>query len=81
MMYEFGVNVTGVDFEAFAERLYESGGDDATVCLQAGQVVAWFSREAASLSEAVATAIQNVMGAGATVLSIEMEEPTADAAG
>lgn len=71
--FEFSIIASGVDPEAedFGDRFYEAGCDDALVAYQKGHVILDFAREAKSIDEAVASAIENVRAAGAAVDRIE----------
>lgn len=72
-MYEFSIIASGLDPSAddFEQRFYDSGCDDALVSFQKGHIIVDFAREAPSIDEAISSAIQNVMTAGATVDRIE----------
>jgi predicted DNA-binding transcriptional regulator AlpA len=72
-VHEFCVVASGLDPTAddFESRFYEAGCDDATISFQRGHVIADFSREATSVEEAVASAIEGVVAAGARVERIE----------
>lgn len=71
--FEFTVIASGLDpaAEDFFDRFYAAGCDDATVAFQNGRIVADFTREAASLAEAIASAVAAVKKAGAKVERIE----------
>jgi len=73
--YAFDVvlkDVTAVSDEQ-ADALYASGCDDGTPVACAG--VAWihFDREAASLEEAIRSAVTQVQAAGLAVAKVELE--------
>lgn len=72
-VFEFTVVASGLDHEAddFEDRFFEAGCDDATIAFQRGAVMLHFAREAASMEEAVASAIKAVRKAGARVERIE----------
>jgi hypothetical protein len=63
-----GLDPQADDFEA---RFYEAGCDDATVSFQNGHILLDFSREADSISEAIASAVANAAAAGALVERVE----------
>lgn len=71
--YEFSIIATGLDpaDDDFADRFFEAGCDDALVGFQRGVIVADFVREAEALEDAIASAIEAVCSAGATVLRVE----------
>jgi hypothetical protein len=71
--FEFVVIASGLDPEDddFFDRFYEAGCDDATIAFQKGHIIADFAREAASLEDAIASAIADVKKAGATVDRVE----------
>ena len=71
--YEFSIIASGLDPDAddFADRFYDAGCDDATVSFQKGHIIIDFAREAGSISDAVASAIDNVHAAGVKVDRIE----------
>lgn len=71
--YEFTIIAAGVDPQAedFEARFYDAGCDDALVSFQKGHVLVDFAREAESLEEAIASAIENIRQAGATVERVE----------
>ncbi len=47
-----------------ADALYEAGCDDATVSMRSGRVYLSFDREAASMREALLSAVRDVRKAG-----------------
>ena len=71
--YEFSIVASGLDPKApdFEGRFYDAGCDDALVSFQKGQIIVDFGREASSFAEAIATAIDDVQRAGASVERIE----------
>ena len=71
--FEFSIIASGVDPEAeyFGDRFYDAGCDDALVAFQKGHTIIDFAREADSLAEAIASAVENVVAAGAIVDRIE----------
>ena len=73
--YEFDVILKGVseaDDEP-ADALFNAGCDDGTLASRDG--VAWihFDREAASLEEAIRSAVSQVQSAGLTVSKVELD--------
>ncbi|WP_242120528.1 helix-turn-helix transcriptional regulator [Sphingomonas lacusdianchii] len=72
-MHEFTIIANGLDprSEDFEARFYNAGCDDALVSFQKGHILIDFSREAESLEDAIASAIENVRGAGANVERVE----------
>ena len=70
--FEFAIIADGVDIdnEAFEDRFFEAGCDDALLMIVKGNVILEFTREAANVAEAVATAIRDVHRAGARVKRI-----------
>lgn len=79
--WEFTVVLADVDemTEELANALYEAGCDDATVGSSCGIATVDFSRESASLEEAIRSAIAAIQRAGCRVerVQIEHEELTA----
>lgn len=71
--YEFAIVASGLDpqDEDFEARFYRAGCDDATISFQRGRIIADFAREAGSPEDAVVSAIEDVMKAGATVERVE----------
>jgi hypothetical protein len=71
--YEFAIIASGLDRndDDFETRFFEAGCDDATVAFQKGHIILDFAREAESIEEAIASAIENVAAAGATVDRVE----------
>jgi transcriptional regulator with XRE-family HTH domain len=71
--HEFTIIASGLDPEAedFADRFFEAGCDDATLSFQKGVIILEFTREAVSISKAVASAYADVRHAGASVDRIE----------
>lgn len=67
--YQFSVIASGVDHDAddFEDRFYEAGCDDALVAFQTGHIIVDFAREANSIEEAIASAIENIRSIGASV--------------
>jgi len=71
--FEFSVIASGLDpgRDDFFDRFYEAGCDDATVAFQNGHIIVDFAREAATLADAIASAVEAVRKAGAKVERIE----------
>lgn len=71
--FEFAIIASGLDPEAddFFDRFYAAGCDDATIAFQKGHIIADFAREAATLEDAIASAIRDVAKAGAKVERVE----------
>lgn len=71
--YEFSIIASGLDPRAddFESRFYEAGCDDATISFQKGHIIVDFSREAETADIAIASAVKDVIAAGATVEHIE----------
>ncbi|ABD08393.1 conserved hypothetical protein [Rhodopseudomonas palustris HaA2] len=71
--FEFRVIASGLDPDAedFADRFFQAGCDDATISFQRGRIVLDFDRSARSIGEAIASAMESVRKAGATVERIE----------
>ncbi|MEJ8571295.1 hypothetical protein [Microbaculum marinum] len=71
--FEFSIVASGLDPGAddFETRFYDAGCDDATISFQKGHVIVDFAREAASVENAISSAIDNVIAAGATVDRVE----------
>jgi hypothetical protein len=59
------------------DRLFEAGGDDSAPELQDGQTSLHFDRDAATLAEAVASALFTVTVAGLTVIAIQAPDVAA----
>lgn len=79
--WEFTVRLAGVDevSDELANALFEVDCDDGTAGSSRGIATVSFSREAASLEEAIRSAIADVQRAGCHVecVQIEREELTA----
>lgn len=71
--FEFAIIASGLDPQAddFEARFYDAGCDDATVSFQKGHIILDFAREAASMDEAIASALEDVESAGACVERVE----------
>lgn len=74
MKYEFTLILVQPDLtDEEADKLYDAGCDDASILTRDGVTRLQFDRQASSLDEALATAIQNVERAGLAVARIEIE--------
>ena len=73
MEFEFTIIADGLDpqDEGFEALFYDAGCDDALVSFQKGHILVDFAREAASLEEAIASAVEHVMATGATIERVE----------
>jgi predicted DNA-binding transcriptional regulator AlpA len=71
--FEFSIIASGLDPAApdFETRFFDSGCDDATVSFQKGHIIVDFARDAETLDIALASAIENVLTAGAAVDRVE----------
>lgn len=71
--FEFSIIATGLDPAAddFEDRFYEAGCDDALVAFQKGHIIVDFAREAETIEEALASAIEAVTAVGARVERVE----------
>lgn len=73
--YEFTLVLAGVTelTPDVVDALYESGCDDATLCMRLGRMYMTFARSAATLKSAILSAIRNVRQAkvGAEVLRVD----------
>ena len=71
--HEFTIIASGLNpqDDAFEDRFFEAGCDDATLSSQKGVIILEFHREAESFAKAVASAYEDVLRAGATVERIE----------
>lgn len=57
------------------DALFEAGCDDATLSVRSGRLWLTFARTAASLEEAIASALRDVRTAGLNVVAIVTEGP------
>ena len=71
--FEFSIIASGLNPQAddFEQRFYDAGCDDALIAFQKGHIIVDFAREASSVSAAIASAVENVRAAGATVDRVE----------
>ncbi len=74
MKYEFSLILSDAEVtDECADKLYETGCDDASILTRDGITRLQFNREAANLDEALASAIRSVERAGLTVTRVEIE--------
>ena len=74
MKYEFSlVLATGEVTDQDADRLYEAGCDDGSILTRNGITSIQFDRRAASLEEAIQSAVANVESTGFAVARVEIE--------
>jgi hypothetical protein len=59
--------------DSMANALYEAGCDDATVGSSSGVARVSFSREAATLQDAILSAVRDVQQAGCEIARVEIE--------
>ena len=59
--------------DSVTDALYEAGCDDATVGSSCGAARVSFSREAATLQEAIQSAVRDVQQAGCEIARVEIE--------
>jgi hypothetical protein len=71
--FEFSLIVSGLDpdDDAFEDKLFEAGCDDAVVSVVKGCVVLDFTRQEKNLAHAVDSAINDVESTGAKVVRLE----------
>ncbi|HEV2627251.1 MAG TPA: hypothetical protein VGV41_01215 [Pseudolabrys sp.] len=71
--FEFAIIASGLDPNAddFESIFYNNGCDDALVAFQKGHTIIDFARQADSIDEAIASAIENVCATGATIERVE----------
>jgi len=71
-MHEFCIVASGLDpeMENFETRFLNAGCDDATVSFQKAHIIVDFTREAESLEDAIASAVEAVNKAGAKVIRV-----------
>lgn len=64
--FHFTLEVFGADEldESLVDSLYEAGCDDGTICSREARIYISFTREAATLQEAIESAIRDVCKAG-----------------
>lgn len=73
-MFHFTVVLEGLDdiSEELSNRLFEAGCDDASLGCSGGVVSLDFDREAASLAEAIGSAVRNITEAGCLPAQISL---------
>jgi len=71
--FKFAIIASGLDpeDEDFEDLFYEAGCADATVSFQKGVIIVDFNRKAVTFSQAVISACENVISAGAKIERIE----------
>lgn len=71
--YEFTIVASGLDPKSddFEQRFLDAGCDDATISLQKGHIIVDFARESGTAEDAIASAVEAVRAAGATVDRVE----------
>jgi hypothetical protein len=76
-VYEFTLKLAGVDelTVKLEDALFEAGCDDALLHSEGRAVFLDFGREAASLGDAIGSAVKDVEKAGFRVSRIEVKEP------
>ena len=72
-IHTFVVVATGLDHASgdFENRFYDAGCDDACVSFTNGLIHVDFSREAASMDEAIVSATDAVMATGAKIVRVD----------
>jgi hypothetical protein len=74
MKYEFSLILTAGDVtDDEVEKLYESGCDDASILSRGEITMVQFDREAATLDEAIVSAIRDVESGGLMVARVEID--------
>ncbi|RVH50683.1 hypothetical protein CN135_32145 [Sinorhizobium meliloti] len=71
--FQFTIIASGLDPEAedFEDRFFNAGCDDATITFARGAILLEFDRRARNFAHAVASAIDSVRAAGASVERVE----------
>jgi transcriptional regulator with XRE-family HTH domain len=71
--FEFTVIASGLDphSDDFEDRFFAAGCDDATLSFQKGAIILEFARTASSFANAVVSALENVLQAGAKPVHVE----------
>lgn len=71
--FEFSIIASGLDPQAdnFETLFFDAGCEDATISFQKGHIIVDFARDAESLEDAIASAVDNVTKAGAKVDRVE----------
>ncbi len=72
-IHDFSIIASGQDPQAddFETRFYDAGCDDATISFQKGCIIVDFARETETIEDAIASAIADVLAAGAHVDRVE----------
>ena len=74
MKYEFSLILMATDVsDDEVEKLYESGCDDGSILSRGNVTMVQFDREAATLDEALVSAIRDVESAGLKVARVEID--------
>lgn len=74
MKYEFTLILSAPDVtDDEVEKLYESGCDDGSILSRGDITMVQFDRDAATLDQALASAIRDVESAGLTVARVEID--------
>ena len=74
MKYAFSLVLTAADVtDEEADQLYEAGCDDGSILSRGDVTVVQFDRDAATLDDALASAIRDVERAGFQVARVEIE--------
>ncbi len=74
MKYEFSLILTATDVtDDEADKLYQAGCDDGSILSRGEVTLVQFDREAATLDEALVSAIRDVESAGFTVARVEID--------
>jgi len=73
--YEFDVILKDVSetTDEHADALFDAGCDDGTLASRDGTTWVHFDREAASLEEAIRSAVAQVQSAGLTAIKVELD--------
>jgi len=71
--HEFTIIATGLDPQAddFEDRFYAAGCDDAVISFQKGLILIDFAREAEDAAQAIASACNDIVEAGAVIKRVE----------
>lgn len=71
--FEFTIIAAGLDPRSgeLEDQFFEAGCDDATISFQKGVIILDFCREAKNLTQAISSAVEGTVAAGAKVLHIE----------
>lgn len=76
-VHEFTLVLAGVDVltPEMGDALFGAGCDDCTPGSWGGKVYVHFDREAASLGDAIGSAVKDVERAGYTIAAVQVEDP------